>query len=212
VIQEAAFETLQSGFTVADGFDLIKQVRMLDAEIPIGVLVYYNLVLKKGLPQFFQAAKDAGVDGVLIADLPVDFNDEVTPIALSYGINPIYLISPVSPESRVRLIAKQASAFIYLLSRLGVTGVNAGSTGDDSRLADLIKLVREETNVPICAGFGISSGQTASRMFDVGVDGVITGSKVIDLARSDGHQQKLAAFYSEMLAACGSSNRNAIAK
>jgi tryptophan synthase alpha chain len=202
VIQEAAFETLESGFTVDDGFKLLAEVRAMDNEIPIGVLVYYNLVMKKGLSQFFQAAANAGVDGVLIADLPVDFNEEITPIAKANKIAPIYLISPVSPEARVRLIAKQASGFIYLLSRLGVTGVNAGSSSNDGRLTSLIKIVREETDVPICAGFGISSAETASRMIDSGVDGVITGSKVIDLARQPECQEKLSLFYREMLGAC----------
>jgi tryptophan synthase alpha chain len=202
VIQEAAFETLESGFSVDDGFKLLTEVRALDNEIPIGILVYYNLVMKKGLAEFFEAAAKAGVDGVLIADLPVDFNEEITPIAKANKIAPIYLISPVSPEARVRLIAKQASGFIYLLSRLGVTGVKAGSSAEDGRLANLIKIVREESSVPICAGFGISSAETATRMIESGVDGVITGSKVIDLARQPDYQSKLDLFYREMLGAC----------
>jgi tryptophan synthase alpha chain len=202
VIQAAAFETLESGFTVDDGFKLLTEVRAMNDEIPIGVLVYYNLVIKKGLSQFFEAAARAGVDGVLIADLPIDFTEEITPIARANKIAPIYLISPVSPEARVRVIAKQASGFIYLLSRLGVTGVNAGSSSNDGHLADLIKVVREESSVPICAGFGISSAETAIRMIESGVDGVITGSKVIDLARKPESQEKLSLFYQEMLGAC----------
>ena len=210
VIQEAAFQTLDAGFTVNDGFQLLKEVRALDANIPIGVLVYYNLVMKKGIKQFFEAAKDSGIDGVLIADLPVDFCDEVTPIARANGVAPIYLISPVSPESRVRLIAKQAAGFIYLLSRLGVTGVKAGDSAGDNRLATLVKTIRQETDVPICAGFGISSGQTATRMFDAGVDGVITGSKVIDLAKQEKYKAELGEFYQEMLDACSSYERKVV--
>ena len=212
VIQAAAFETLESGFTVDDGFALIEAVRALDADIPIGVLVYYNLVLQQGLDQFFTKAQNAGVDGILIADLPVDFSHEVAPIAKDHAISPIFLISPVSPEARIRLIAKKAEGFIYLLSRLGVTGVNAGDSQNDNKLVKIIDIIRQETNVPICAGFGISSGETAKRIISTGVDGVITGSKVIELAKSAlkspptgaGPQAALAEFYQEMLKACSS--------
>lgn len=207
IIQEAAFETLDSGFTVDDGFQLIKEIRELDKNIPIGILVYYNIVMQKGLPQFFKAAAAAGVDGVLIADLPVDFTDEIAPIAAENKIASIYLISPVSPEARIRAIAKKASGFIYLLSRLGVTGVSSGKSEDDTRLANIIKVIKEETDVPICAGFGISSAETALRMIDNGVDGVITGSKVIDLARSEQYPKNLDDFYKEMLSACNSPER-----
>jgi tryptophan synthase alpha chain len=206
VIQQAAFETIESGFTVDDGFKLLTEIRALDSNIPIGVLVYYNVVMKKGPEKFFEAAAKAGIDGVLIADLPVDFTEEITPIARANKIDPIFLISPVSPESRVRLIARKASGFIYLLSRLGVTGVNAGSSVGDGRLADLIKIVRQESDVPICAGFGISSAETATRMIESGVDGVITGSKVIDLARHSDYQKNLDLFYQEMLGACQKAN------
>jgi tryptophan synthase alpha chain len=210
VIQAAAFETLDAGFTVDDGFALLKQVRELDADIPIGVLVYYNLVLKKGVEKFFAQAKESGIDGVLVADLPVDFSTEVMPIAERNGISLIFLISPVSPESRIRAIARQASGFIYLLSRLGVTGINAGDSQNDAKLAGIVDVIREETDTPVCAGFGISSGETAMRMIAAGVDGVITGSKVIDLAKSNDSSKNLGGFYLEMLKACSSNEQKMV--
>lgn len=210
VIQAAAFETLETGFTVDDGFALIKEVRKLDADIPVGVLVYYNLVMKKGAENFFALAKDSGIDGVLIADLPVDFSAEVVSIAERNGISLIFLISPVSPESRIRSIARKASGFIYLLSRLGVTGINAGDSQNDAKLAGIVDVIRQVTDTPICAGFGISSGETARRMIAAGVDGVITGSKVIDLAKSKDSSKNLAEFYREMLKACSSNEQKMV--
>ncbi|HEY9757470.1 MAG TPA: tryptophan synthase subunit alpha [Oculatellaceae cyanobacterium] len=210
VIQAAAFETLETGFTVDNGFALIKEVRKLDADIPVGVLVYYNLVMKKGAECFFAQAKDSGIDGVLIADLPVDFSADVVSIAERNGISLIFLISPVSPESRIRSIARKASGFIYLLSRLGVTGINAGDSQNDAKLAAIVDVIRQVTDTPICAGFGISSGETARRMIAAGVDGVITGSKVIDLAKSKDSSKNLAEFYQEMLKACSSNEQKMV--
>jgi tryptophan synthase alpha chain len=204
IIQQAAFETIDSGFSLLDAFKLLAEVRKLDWEIPIGVLVYYNLVIAQGVQNFFVMAKEAGVDGVLIADLPVDNADEITQLASGQGIATIYLVSPVSPEHRVRLIARQAHGFIYLLSRLGVTGTASGASAGDERLTRQISLIKKETTVPVCTGFGISSGETAARMFAAGADGVITGSKVIELARMTDGRERLQVFYAEMLAACQS--------
>ncbi len=209
LIQRAANETIESGFTILDGMDLIKQVRKLDNQIPIGVLVYYNLILAKGIEQFFQLAQEAGIDGVLIADLPADEADEVGPAAKKYGIDLIFLISPVSPLSRIELIAKRASGFIYLLSRLGVTGTGARSAEKDRSLADIIASIKKGTDVPICAGFGISRGADAVTMFAHGADGVISGSRVIELARdSDSGENGLQQFYAEMMAACNHSSES----
>ena len=203
LIQQAASETIASGFTVWDGLELVRKVRQIDDKIPIGVLIYFNLILARGIENFFQVAANAGIDGVLIADLPVDEADEVLPTAKKYGIDLIFLISPVSPDARIELIAKQASGFLYLLSRLGVTGTGARSAEKDRSLARLIGKIKEKTNVPVCAGFGISGGADAVTMFNGGADGVISGSRVIELARDlEQGPFLLQQYYAEMMAAC----------
>jgi tryptophan synthase alpha chain len=205
VIQRAAHETLASGFKVEDGFSLLKQIRAVDAGIPIGLLVYYNLVLAYGVEQFFQQCRNVGVDGVLIADLPVENAGEVLPYARQNDIALIYLISPVTTESRLELICQNAGGFLYLVSRLGVTGTKERDEQTDTRLSALIAQVKERSKVPVCAGFGVSKPEHAETMLSLGADGVITGSRVIEIIRSQtgaAAQKQLGSFCREMLDVC----------
>jgi tryptophan synthase alpha chain len=178
VIQAAAFETLASGFKVTDALDLIAQIRGLDAEIPIGLLVYYNMVLVQGIDSFFRLASESGVDGVLIADLPADNSDEVKEAATKYGIDLIFIVSPLTSDERLGLILRNAGGFIYGVSRLGITGTHEKY---DEHLSAMIQRVRSQTDLPLCLGFGISTPEQARKMLDLGADGVITGSRVIEL-------------------------------
>src|SRR5262249_43007366 len=116
VIQRAAFETLALGFTVSDALSLIKEVRELDSEIPIGLLVYYNMVLAQGVESFFSRAKEVGVDGVLVADVPPESADEITPTAHKHGVCPIFIVSPLTTEERLAMIVQHASGFLYAVS------------------------------------------------------------------------------------------------
>jgi tryptophan synthase alpha chain len=201
LIQKADFDTLASGFTVDMGLELIAEIRAYDNEIPIGVLIYYNLILAHGPEKFFQDAKAAGIDGILVADLPIDSAAELTPHAQANDIAQIFLVSPVTADQRLDLITAKASGFIYLLSRLGVTGTAARSATSDQSLSALVKRIKARTGVPIIAGFGVSSPSDAEVMFAAGCDGVISGSKIIELAaRPDGIAQ-LEQFYKAMLAA-----------
>ena len=204
VIQRAAYETLSSGFSVADAFSLLGRVRELDQDIPIGILVYFNTVLAQGIDKFFSLAKAAGVDGVLIADLPAESAGEVMPSAATHTIDIIFLVSPVTTPARLDTIVQHAGGFLYLVSRLGVTGTMERSADQDSSLGKLIDQLRQKTKVPICAGFGISSPADAAKMFDIGVDGVISGSRVIQYVQSgdSNSYSKLQNYYREMLSAC----------
>ncbi len=183
VIQRAAFETLALGFTVNDALSLIKDVRELDDEIPIGLLVYYNMVLAQGVESFFARAKEAGVDGVLVADVPPESADEITPMARKHGICPIFIVSPLTTEERLEMIVQQAAGFLYAVSRLGITGTEDRY---DEQLQDMIASVRKKTNLPLCVGFGISTPEQAKLMLALGADGVITGSRIIQLVEGAG--------------------------
>lgn len=184
VIQRAAYETIASGFSVSDAFDLIKDVRKLNESIPIGILVYFNTVLAKGIDAFFSLAKGAGVDGVLIADLPAENANEVLPAAKANEIDLIFLVSPVTTPKRLDVILAHASGFLYLVSRLGVTGTIERSAEKDLELCSLVDSIKKRSRIPVCAGFGISNEADAEKMFQIGVDGVITGSRVIQLVQS----------------------------
>lgn len=201
LIQRADFETLATGFTVSQGLDLIAEVRKFDAEIPIGVLIYYNLILAHGVKEFFRDAAAAGIDGVLIADLPVDSADEVAPIARENDIDLIFLVSPVTSPERMDKITERAAGFIYLLSRLGVTGTHERSERNDEALAATVAALKARTNIPVMAGFGISNATNAGAMYRAGCDGVITGSKVIELAEKSDATEKLLEFYKSMMEA-----------
>jgi tryptophan synthase alpha chain len=205
ILQAAAFETIASGFSVDDAFALLSEVRALDKNIPIGILVYFNTVLAKGIENFFAVAKESGVDGVLIADLPAENASEVLPAASKAGIDLIFLISPVTSADRLTKITSQASGFLYLISRLGVTGTEARSKTKDLSLKNRIEEIRHHTKLPVCAGFGISSPADAQSMFDAGADGVITGSQVIKIVQSNNFEtalEQLDKYYADMLAVC----------
>ncbi|RTL37539.1 MAG: tryptophan synthase subunit alpha [Candidatus Melainabacteria bacterium] len=203
VIAKAAFDTLESGFKTADAFFLISEVRKIDGEIPIGILVYYNNILAFGVEAFFQQAKVAGIDGVLIADLPVESADEVLPIAKANDVDLIFIVSPVTTEERLAKIATNAGGFIYLVSRLGVTGTDK-SANNLSNLKSLIGRLKSQSPLPICAGFGVSNKQTATALLEVGVDGVIVGSRVIEVVNQSGDQfsVKLAELFKDLADAC----------
>ncbi|HEY9686927.1 MAG TPA: tryptophan synthase subunit alpha [Coleofasciculaceae cyanobacterium] len=202
VIQQADVETLATGFRVNDALALIREIRLENPKIPIGLLVYYNLVLARGVKKFFRDAADAGVDGVLIADLPPESASEVVPAAKDAGVQLIFIVSPLTSDERLQKIATLAGGFLYVVSRLGVTGVEDRY---DSDLKNLLGRIRLQTNLPVCVGFGISTPEHARQMAVLGADGVITGSRMITLARehlNDGLEAAIRDFVQAMQAAC----------
>lgn len=207
IIQQAANETIASGFSVADAFSLLAKVREYDNEIPIGLLVYYNMVLKFGEQRFYEEAAKTGVDGILIADLPVEAADEVSQYAQANNIDQIFIVSPMTDDQRLNAILKYAGGFIYAVSRLGITGVEERY---DNKLKGLIDKVQSQSQLPICIGFGISNPEQAKTMCALGADGVITGSRIIDIIKKNKSKQNdqtnLKEFLVAMVAAV--SNRN----
>jgi tryptophan synthase alpha chain len=209
VIQRAAHEALQAGFKMDDAFALLERIRGRDQSIPIGLLVYYNLVLACQPDRFFERCAKSGVDAVLIADLPIENVLEVKPSAQRHSVELIYLVSPVTTPSRLDLICANAGAFLYLISRLGVTGTDKRDEEKDAQLKALVENVRQRSKLPVCAGFGISKPEHARNMFKVGVDGVIAGSRVIEIIgaakSSEDACQKLTSYLKDMLDVCQSS-------
>jgi tryptophan synthase alpha chain len=202
-IQQAAQQVIRSRFGLSDAFELIARVRSVHKEIPIGLLVYYNTVMSLRPPEFYRKAKAAGVDGILIADLPPESAAEVMESAWAYDIQQIFIVSPLTSEERLPVILQYAGGFVYAVSRLGVTGMEEEH---DHQLSRIIKSAKSKSHLPVCVGFGISSPQQASKIFGLGADGVITGSKVIDLAGAAGDNLNLLAQYlHDMSAACGTS-------
>jgi tryptophan synthase alpha chain len=203
IIQAAAHKVIESGFTVNQALDLVARVRKYNDDIPIGLLVYYNHIMAMGVEKFYARAEECGVDGVLVADLPSESADEIVSIATGNNISTIFIVSPLTREERLDKIVKHARGFIYLVSRLGVTGTDERDASRDSRLAALIASIKKATELPILAGFGVSTPAHAERMMASGADGVITGSRIVDLvakAEPAKMQAELSAYLKQMVA------------
>jgi tryptophan synthase alpha chain len=176
-IQKADIRAMRSGMSVAKALDFIRKVKDY-RDVPIGLLLYYNLVYQYGTEKFFSDFHKAGVNSVLIADLSIDDADEIIGPAQSAGLDTVFMVTPVTSPDRMKLIASKTTGFIYTVSVLGVTGSR-------EKLSDtvegLVAKLKKLTNVPICVGFGISKPEHAAAIAQAGADGVIIGSKIVGL-------------------------------
>lgn len=195
IIQAAAFETIENGFRLSDAFALLQRVRNYNAEIPIGLLVYFNTVLSQGIDRFYEKAAKAGVDSILVADLPAECADEVEAAATKHNIAPVFIISPLTDDERLAAISRVARGYLYVVSRLGITGVHEHF---DTELDRLLKRARNASSLPLCVGFGVSTPAQAKLMIEKGADGVITGSRIIQLMRETRDLSQLSAYVKEM--------------
>lgn len=176
-IQKADERSLAAGTTVDTIFEIVRELRER-TEVPIVFLVYYNMVYHRGIDRFYREAHEAGVDGILIADMPVEESDDVCGTALRYGIDPIFLITQTTSDDRVETITARAHGYLYLVAVLGVTGVRDTVS---SGALDLLQRVRKHTTVPLALGFGISTPDHAKTCAAAGADGVIVGSAIVDI-------------------------------
>lgn len=176
VIQAAGARALAGGVRTADAWAVLSQVRAEHPDLPIGLLVYANLVLHAGAEQFYTAAAGAGVDSVLIADLPVLEMHHVADAARSHGIARILIAPPNADEARLARIAAMTEGYVYVTSRPGVTGADRDLHQDSRRL--LARLV-ELGAPPALLGFGIASPDHVRQAMALGAAGAISGSAVV---------------------------------
>lgn len=186
VIQGANIRALAGGITTDLIFDFVKELRR-DIRIPLVFMTYANVVFSYGAEAFLATCGEIGIDGIILPDLPFEEKDEFQPLCKQYGVDLISLIAPTSRE-RIAMIAKEAEGFLYIVSSLGVTGTRSEITTD---LASIIKVVRENTEIPCAIGFGISTPEQARKMAAVS-DGVIVGSAIIKLIERDGRNAETA--------------------
>ena len=175
VIQGANIRALAGGVTTDKIFDFVRELRT-DVTIPLVFMTYANVVFSYGAEKFISACAQIGIDGIILPDLPFEEKEEFQPICKKYGVDLISLIAPTSNE-RIAMIAKEAEGFLYVVSSLGVTGTRSEITTD---LTSIIKVVRENTDIPCAIGFGISTPQQAKKMAEIS-DGAIVGSAIIKL-------------------------------
>lgn len=174
VNQMAAERALKSGMTTARSLDLVREFRK-SHQTPIVLFTYLNPVFTYGYERFHTDAKTAGVDGILLLDLPPDEAAKNPDLAAGSGLKHIRLIAPNTPADRLELLAKAAEGFIYALSRTGVTGSHGGPSAN---IADQVAAIKKHTSVPVCVGFGISTPEQAEMVARV-ADGVIVGSAIV---------------------------------
>ncbi len=191
VIQRAGERALRQGVTLKKLLGLVEELR-LDIDTPIIIMTYYNLFFNYGLEAFARDALQAGVDGVIVPDLPVEEAGEFQQALDREGLALVYLIAPTSPEERVRAITAQARGFIYYVSRTGVTGEQRDIAAD---LADNLRRIRESASLPVAVGFGVSNPEQAAQIAR-NADGVVIGSAVVRLIEetSQLHERAAARF------------------
>jgi len=192
-IQEASYHALEQGVTPASCLKLAEQLRQR-VDIPLVFMSYYNPVLSRGLEPFCQASAQAGVDGLIIPDLPPDEGAELESATQKYGLDLIYLLAPNSGDERIDLIAQRARGFIYLVSLTGVTGPRDTLPPE---LESFVTRVRGRAHQPLCVGFGVANAEQAQRVAQM-ADGVIIGSRLLQLIGKGDDLAPLGAFIQEL--------------
>lgn len=181
-IQGANLRALSGGVNKEKIFNMVKALRNEDnITVPLVFMTYANVVFSYDADNFFKTCQEIGIDGVILPDLPYEEKGEFEEVSEKYGVDLISLIAPTS-ANRIAMIAKEAKGFIYIVSSLGVTGTRTAITTD---VASIVKVVKENTDVPCAIGFGISNPEQAAKMA-ASADGVIVGSAIVKLIEKYG--------------------------
>lgn len=182
VIQEANVRALAAGATTDKIFDLVRDLRK-DVTIPMVFMTYSNVVFSYDAEVFIRTCSEIGIDGLILPDLPFEEKEEFADLCSKYQVALISLIAPTS-ENRIAMIAREAEGFLYVISSLGVTGTRTEITTD---IGAIVKLIRENTDIPCAVGFGISTPKQAHDMAEKS-DGAIVGSAIIKLLAKYGRE------------------------
>jgi len=197
VNQLAAQRGLESGTTPVRVLETIASIRR-ESEVPLVLYIYFNLLHRVGLENFIQQSSQAGVDGLLVLDLPPEESENYEALMARFGLCPIYLVAPTTPEERIGVIAPRAKGFLYYVSREGVTGMQAKVS---DTIGDMTATIRRHSSLPIAVGFGISNAEQA-RQVAQHAEAIVVGSAVVDriarLGRSPNLVPEVAAFVASL--------------
>ena len=180
VIQGANIRALSGGVTTDLVFDLVRDLRK-DVAVPMVFMTYANVVYSYGAERFIATCRDIGVQGLILPDIPYEEKEEFLDLCHEYGVELVSLVAPTS-ANRIAMIAKAAEGFLYIVSSLGVTGTRTEISTD---LDAIVKVVRENTDIPCAIGFGISTPEQAAKMGAI-ADGAIVGSAIVKLVAEYG--------------------------
>ena len=188
-IQESSYSALKNGVTTPICLETAQILRQT-TEGPLVFMTYFNPVLKYGIDKFCIASQNVGIDGLIVPDLPPEEGTLLEKSTQEHAVDLIYLLAPTSTNKRIQTVSKKSRGFIYLVSIAGVTGARNSLPPS---LESFIGRVRNVANQPLCVGFGISTADQASQISSVS-DGVIIGSKLIQLMKSDPSLKSLEFF------------------
>ena len=202
-IQEATLRAFAAGVTPSQCFEMLALIRQKHPTIPIGLLMYANLVFSKGIDEFYAQCEKVGVDSVLVADVPVEESAPFRAAALRHNIAPIFICPPNADEELLRQIASHGRGYTYLLSRAGVTGAENRAA---LPLHHLVEKLKAYDAPPSLQGFGISAPEQVTGAIDAGAAGAISGSAIVkimekNVAAPEQMLAELKAFVSAMKAA-----------
>jgi len=175
-IQAAGLRALKAGQTLKKTLQLVREFRKGDADTPIVLMGYYNPIYIYGVERFLKDALDAGVDGLIVVDLPPEEDSELCLPALKAGLNFIRLATPTTDDKRLPAVLANTSGFVYYVS---ITGITGSATPNATRVSDAVSRIKRHTTLPVAVGFGVKTAQNA-RDIAGGADAVVVGSALID--------------------------------
>ena len=170
VVQRGVDRSLKGGMTPEKTLEVIQRIRSRSA-VPIVLFTYYNLLLNAG-PTFYPAAKNAGVDGILVVDLPPEEGSDHIKLCETLGIDTIFIISPLTSDERIQELSSKSSGFLYYACQKGTTGMRKTLP---EGLGERVKHIKKHTHLPVAVGFGISNTETAEEVIK-SADGFVIGS------------------------------------
>jgi tryptophan synthase alpha chain len=176
-VQAADVRSLKSGMTTERGFEFIQRIRKFSS-IPIGILVYYNLIFNMGVETFYKNARESGVNGVLSADLPPEEAETAVIASRKYDIDQIFMVAQTTSLERLEKISDICRGFLYVMAVKGVTGARSQL---ESGTVELISCVKKHSSLPTVVGFGISRPEHIKDVIDAGSDGAIVASALLDI-------------------------------
>lgn len=196
-IQAAGLRALKSGQTLAKTLRMASEFREGDDETPIVMMGYYNPIFIYGVDRFLQDAKEAGIDGLIIVDLPPEMDNELCIPAVKAGINFIRLATPTTDDKRLPKVLENTSGFVYYVSMTGITG---SALPDTSKVGSAVARIKAHTELPVCVGFGVKTAEQA-RAIGASADGVVVGTAIVNaVANVIGPDGKLVADPAEAVA------------
>jgi tryptophan synthase alpha chain len=179
-IQAAALRALKAGMTLRKTLAMVREFRQEDSTTPLVLMGYYNPIYVYGVDKFLADAKSAGVDGLIVVDLPPEEDSELCIPAMNAGLNFIRLATPTTDDKRLPAVLANTSGFVYYVS---ITGITGSASADSAAVAQAVARIKRHTKLPVCVGFGIRTPD-AARAIAANADGAVVGTALVDALRA----------------------------